>query len=308
MNHKKLCLLTIITGILSSVSFGQWDTLFSDDFNQSNGPLTEPWQFFQDTLFIQSGHVVAKTNEYGLAGFLANDSYESVAIESSFNFNQDDTEGRFQFFCAGVIDSTTTFGVMTKISHDLITLWQAFPETEILSIAYNFTLNTIYKMRLEYFSPDSLLTHDIMNETGTILDNFQVNSLVVPGEFSMCLFGIENGSGSDKYFDDILFQFTTPLSTEISNEIPITDFLLSKNYPNPFNPVTTISYQLWSAGITNLSIYDTKGELVEILVNGYQTVGFQNIQWDASKVSSGIYFYKLTSGNQSITNKMVLIK
>ena len=193
----------LISLVFCSISFSQWETILSDDFNQSNGPLTEPWIFFPETdmLFIEDEHVVAKANEYGLAGFIANDSYESVAIESSFNFNQDDTEGRFQFFCAGADDSRTPFAVMTKISHDLITLWQAFPETEILSAAYNFTLNTIYKMRLEYFSPDSLLTLDIINETGTILENFQVNSLVFPDDFSGCYFGIENSSGSDKYFD-----------------------------------------------------------------------------------------------------------
>ena len=157
-----------------------------------------------------------------MAGFIANDSYESVAIESSFNFNQDDTEGRFQFFCAGADDSRTPFAVMTKISHDLITLWQAFPETEILSAAYNFTLNTIYKMRLEYFSPDSLLTLDIMNETGIILDNFQVNSLVVPGDFSMCFFGIENGSGSDKYIDNIFFKKLPIIHYELKHSCRLT--------------------------------------------------------------------------------------
>ena len=300
----------LISLVFCSISFSQWETILSDDFNQSNGPLTEPWIFFPetDTLFIEDEHVVAKANEYGLAGFIANDSYESVAIESSFNFNQDDTEGRFQFFCAGADDSRTPFAVMTKISHDLITLWQAFPETEILSAAYNFTLNTIYKMRLEYFSPDSLLTLDIINETGTILENFQVNSLVFPDDFSGCYFGIENSSGSDKYFDNILFQSATNLSTEKSNEIPITDFLLSKNYPNPFNPTTTISFSIPEFGLTTITAYDITGRQLETLTNEVLSVGNYSINWNASSYPSGVYLIRMESGDFTQTQKVVLVK
>ena len=87
-----------------------------------------------------------------------------------------------------------------------------------------------------------------------------------------------------------------------------TIFALYPAYPNPFNPATTIQFSVQTHGNSSLRIYDITGQLIETLVDDFLELGNHSVQWNASNFSSGIYFYKLTSGNQTITNKMVLMK
>lgn len=85
-------------------------------------------------------------------------------------------------------------------------------------------------------------------------------------------------------------------------------YQLFQNYPNPFNPSTTIRYQILKSGQTTLTVYDILGNKVAVLMNGIRTAGNYQVEWNASGSSSGIYFYKLTSGFYSETKKMLLIK
>ncbi len=83
---------------------------------------------------------------------------------------------------------------------------------------------------------------------------------------------------------------------------------LLQNYPNPFNPTTAISYQLSANSFTTLKIYDAIGREVSTLVNEVKDAGYYSAQFDGTKISSGIYFYKLTSGNYVGVKKLVLLK
>ena len=94
---------------------------------------------------------------------------------------------------------------------------------------------------------------------------------------------------------------------QISGNIPI-KFELSQNYPNPFNPVTQIKYQITNNSFVNLIVYDILGKEVATLVNKNQTAGTYEVKFDASKVSSGVYFYKLISGSFSDIKKMTVVK
>ena len=93
-------------------------------------------------------------------------------------------------------------------------------------------------------------------------------------------------------------------------------YSLSQNYPNPFNPSTTISYEIPETGlkaITELSVFNIRGQLVKTLVNGYKSAGKYIIHWDGTnssgqRVPTGAYFYRLISGNYSETRKMILVK
>ncbi len=91
-------------------------------------------------------------------------------------------------------------------------------------------------------------------------------------------------------------------------------FVLSQNYPNPFNPTTTIQYSIPKLNgvetryITSLRVYNILGEEVATLVNKYQAPGNYSVQFDASGLSSGTYFYTLKVGNFSSTKKMILLK
>jgi hypothetical protein len=83
---------------------------------------------------------------------------------------------------------------------------------------------------------------------------------------------------------------------------------LVQNYPNPFNAETNISFSLAEAGDVTLKVYDITGRLVATLVNGYQEAGEHVATWDASNLSSGVYFYKLTAGDYTSTKSMNLLK
>ncbi len=99
---------------------------------------------------------------------------------------------------------------------------------------------------------------------------------------------------------------TTSVNTETEDKVSI--FALSQNYPNPFNPTTTISYSVENAGPVTLSIYNLMGQKVAELVNESKAAGSYNVTWNAANAASGMYYYRLEAGGQSITRKMTLIK
>ncbi len=86
-------------------------------------------------------------------------------------------------------------------------------------------------------------------------------------------------------------------------------FFLSQNYPNPFNPLTTISYSIPKTNFVTLKIYDMLGREIQTLINEVQEPDKHSINFDASKLSSGVYFYKLRVGTIfEKTNKMLFMK
>ncbi len=94
---------------------------------------------------------------------------------------------------------------------------------------------------------------------------------------------------------------------QISDEISM-NFMLSQNYPNPFNPSTKISWQSPVAGYQTVKVYDVLGNEVAVLVNEFKEAGRFEVQFNASQLPSGIYFYKLIAGSFTETKKMILIK
>lgn len=112
------------------------------------------------------------------------------------------------------------------------------------------------------------------------------------------------------YFQKVDKDGNLGIITSLKNEeenIPA-EFKLLQNYPNPFNPKTIIHYDLPTNGIVTLKIYDIIGNEIKTLVNQYQNQGRYDINFNASNLSSGIYFYRLTSGSFVATKKMILLK
>jgi hypothetical protein len=92
----------------------------------------------------------------------------------------------------------------------------------------------------------------------------------------------------------------------VENEV--TNYELKQNYPNPFNPFTIIDYSIKEEGNVELIIYDVLGKLVKKLVDERKTTGNYSTQFDASNLSSGIYFYSLRVNDFVSTKKMLLLK
>ena len=109
------------------------------------------------------------------------------------------------------------------------------------------------------------------------------------------------------YYSVIKYSQSIPTGVEQISEIP-GKFNLEQNYPNPFNPSTTISFSIPSSGFTSLKIYDILGNEVATLVNEEKPAGRYEINFDASLLSSGTYFYKLQAGSFIEIKKMILIK
>ena len=99
-------------------------------------------------------------------------------------------------------------------------------------------------------------------------------------------------------------------STVLSNEeeIVANEFALHQNYPNPFNPETTIKFSIPNTQDVNLSVYNMLGQRVVTLYSGELQGGNHIAKWHAGDIASGVYIYKLTSSNKTLTQKMLLLK
>ena len=100
----------------------------------------------------------------------------------------------------------------------------------------------------------------------------------------------------------------TFVATEPSSKAIPNHFSLEQNYPNPFNSHTVISYSLPAAGNVNLAVYDLLGRQVATLVDGYQHPNRYTIPFDASRLATGTYFYRLNVNGESTSRKMMLLK
>jgi len=99
----------------------------------------------------------------------------------------------------------------------------------------------------------------------------------------------------------------TAIGVAVAPGMPV-EYGLEQNFPNPFNPTTTISFALKDAGFTTLIVYDVMGRKVAEPVNRYLEAGVYKFEFDAFNLSSGVYFYKITSGKFTSIKKMILIQ
>jgi hypothetical protein len=95
--------------------------------------------------------------------------------------------------------------------------------------------------------------------------------------------------------------------TPINNQVPEV-YSLKQNYPNPFNPTTNINFSIPNSGLVKLSVFDISGKEVATIVNGDVAAGNYVVNYNASQLSSGVYFYRIDAGNFTQTKKMLLIK
>jgi hypothetical protein len=105
----------------------------------------------------------------------------------------------------------------------------------------------------------------------------------------------------------LVISYLCPVGGIQTVEIP-NYFALKQNYPNPFNPATTIEYALPGAGNVILVVYDILGREAATLVNEFKQAGIYKVEFDASNLSSGVYFYRLLSSTFTETKRMALIK
>lgn len=119
---------------------------------------------------------------------------------------------------------------------------------------------------------------------------------------------IEEIEMNEKLYKNISLDENSEKKKIADNTIIPTNTELSQNYPNPFNPTTQISYQISKDGFVNLVVYNSLGQEVATLVNKHQTIGKYSVQFNTVNLPSGVYFYRLESGNFTKVNKMLFLK
>ena len=101
---------------------------------------------------------------------------------------------------------------------------------------------------------------------------------------------------------------TIGLSRETGKFGQPTSYGLSEAYPNPFNPVTSFEYTIEKDGMVNVAVYDVSGRMVAELEDGYRSAGTYPVTWDASNMSSGMYFVRAETTGKVTTQKLMLMK
>ena len=161
--------------------------------------------------------------------------------------------------------------------------------------------------------------YDYSNGVHYLLDakDFSANgSLITYGSDGTLLHTYETGIAPRR----LLFDYSNT-STGIETESVVSNFILEQNYPNPFNPTTTIRYSIRSLlnppfekegntrGVfVTLKVYDILGNEVTALINKLQAPGNYQVQFNASNISSGVYYYTLSAGNYTNTKRMIVLK
>ncbi|MCF7802946.1 MAG: T9SS type A sorting domain-containing protein [Candidatus Marinimicrobia bacterium] len=130
--------------------------------------------------------------------------------------------------------------------------------------------------------------------------------------FNSIAFATNNSTTTALEIRDVFVDLGDPIEVPTGidpgdNAIP-DEFALNQNYPNPFNPVTTIDFALPKQADVSLVVYDIRGQMVEKLVNTNMDAGYHSINFNASHLASGIYFYKITAGDFESVKKLTLLK
>ena len=167
---------------------------------------------------------------------------------------------------------------------------------------YN-TITITRKIYREWFQPNGMLIQMMMmNQYGGTLATYHSNGMHITSLK-------EARHTVDMLWGEIL---STSDNTSISNA-PVPTKLDITNYPNPFNPSTTIAFSLPEEGIVRMVIYNIRGQQVKELITGNMSRGFHTVIWDgrdnrSRSVSSGLYFVMIEVGKTSIVKKITMIK
>ncbi len=185
----------------------------------------------------------------------------------------------------------------------------------------NGSTNQLLTLTLDWNDVFGITGYKLLISTDSLFNSTLLDTTITPSQFSVPA-GLLSGS-SVYYWRvrgfnvggfgpwSVTWRFTTQIIgiEPISNIIP-DKFMLYNNYPNPFNPVTTIDFDIPS-GInshTELVIYDITGRIISVLVNSSLRSGKYSVSWKGSNYSSGVYFYRLSAGKFVDIKKMVVIK
>ena len=197
----------------------------------------------------------------------------------------------------------TSFELLETRSEGITLQW--ITESEINNLGFNLDRKTPIT---DWRQIASYVTHPALQGQGSVshqtIYTFTDNSVQENESYDYRL--------SDVDYDGNVEYHSLQLMGVSSSNVP-EQFVLYPNYPNPFNPVTTIRYDLSKESFVDITIYDMLGNVVSNLINANQSSGYKSIQWNATNnqgkpVSAGVYLYSIEAGKFRQTKKMILLK
>lgn len=276
-------------------------------------------KFYFATINFSNGNWGMTLNEIVDLGnvFMQYDNYSKIIIDGNGNLN----------FFYNYYNSNGTF--LTKSSDNGIT-WSTPQKIYSSSIPFenpylsiNITSDNTFVM-LTHISDGNIYvssSSDAINwsspiqvnsEDGTVTDESFMNSVLIDDSHVSTAW-IDTRTGNEEIFYANVLIPDTPTDVKDKDDTLPVKFKLLQNYPNPFNPSTTINYSIPMDKTQNifpvrLKIYDVTGKEVAVLVNENKSAGNYSVNFDASNLTSGTYFYRLDVGNYTAVKKMVLMK
>lgn len=315
---KKLILIfTVILGF--TVQLAAQELVVNGTFDDG----LEGWTHFSKLDGGVEGEIEVVEDEYGPEG--GEGAYLWMTCAGATYFNQ----CLWQTVTVQVGDTLYPNGAFRDLTEgNLVNYWcEIFLGTTVPDESADYTDNTLLAF--------NTWTGCGPNNNGTFLDQACVNNLtdslyfIVPdslGEGDVTMYFIlKTGIWTDGTAGELSYEISidnlslvkggniNPSAVENKSIESLVDFALYSNYPNPFNPTTTINFSLARTSETSLTIFDVNGRVVRTLIHGTMPSGFHTVQWNATDdagkiVPSGVYFCQLKSGQYSKTQRMVLTK
>lgn len=273
------------------------------------------------------GHGVYKSVDNGSTWTLTNSGLTNLNTNSIIiNSNSDVFAGSFGGGVAKSTDGGTTWNEMS-IGYDYVwalavtsnnvlfaatygnglyrstdngSTWQNMNLGIMASYVYAITVDASDNIFVSTWAGGVYASNDLGNSwTSLGLNGYGVSSIVVNRHNSTVLAGTTNGT--------VYMKGNNTTSTEKENNLPV-EFSIKQNYPNPFNPTTKIEFTVAKSEMITLTVYNILGQAVETLVNEVMEPGNYSINFDGTKLASGIYIYQFASQSYSSTKKMILQK
>ncbi len=287
-------LLTSLTEIWND----QWEnssreTNTYDGNNNRLTSLNEKWENnnwvgeFRNTMsYDASNNILRQTNEiYDFTEWKYKDRYTYT-----YDANENLLSNFYEAWLNGQWSNWGFYGYTYDINNNLL--------TSIYQLWNTGQWQNVWKQSYEYDANNNLTTGNYYT---------WINSIWTPSDGSL-LFHDQLNNGFGFYGFKITVSYKNSPTYIDSEKVALTDYLLSQNYPNPFNPSTRIQYAISSRQFVQLKVYDVLGNEVATLVDEEKPVGSYEVEFNASKLTSGIYFYKIKAGSYVETKKMILIK
>jgi len=281
---------------LYDIGFGKYDSVFFDD---GDNPVIVQELYLEAYQKEYSGQFSDAIETYKeIVSDYKDSSYASSCLSRIFNCYEKKSAtisefSALQSYYANILNDTSYSEIQRNISEDFM-IKSKVKQNNIEEAIDDY--NTIYNQNIN--SPKGI--HALINReilAAGLGDNTGNNS------------ELENLKLSQIRINEILGNIVHKKSNILANSNNSPEsFSLSQNYPNPFNPTTSISFTIATNSFVTMKVFDITGKEIKILVNDYRQAGNYNVTFDAVNLPSGVYYYRLSAGQNVSVKRMVLLK